>query len=84
MFFQSIIDVCSEDEVEVFYKKLQKLRFWQSNLTGPVRVDDVDVFATGLSEFFKQKKTAVAKITDKQLADEVIELIVAGVIVTCS
>ena len=43
-------------------------------------MDDVEIFVTGLSEFFERKKTAVAEITGKQLADEVIELIVAGVV----
>ena len=56
------------------------MRLRRSEPTGPVTMDDVELFSTGLSEFFERKKTAVAEITDKQLADEVIELVVAGVV----
>ena len=79
-FFQSIIDVCSAGEVAVFYKELQTMKLRRSEPTGPVTMDDVELFSTGLSTFFERKKTAVAQITDKQLADEVIELVVAGVV----
>ena len=71
-FFQSIIAVCLADEVEVFYKELQSLRLRQKNPTEPVTMDDVEIFVTGLSEFFERKKSAVAQTTDRQLADEVI------------
>ena len=79
-FFQSIIDVCLAGEVAVFYKELQTMRLRRKEPTGPVTMDDVEIFATGLSEFFERKKTEVAEITDKQLADEVMELVVAGVV----
>ena len=71
-FFQSIIAVCLADEVEVLYKELQSLRLRQKNPTEPVTMDDVEIFVTGLSEFFERKKSAVAQTTDRQLADEVI------------
>ena len=73
-FFEGIIDVCSGDEVEVFYKELQERRFRRANPTELDTIQDAKIFSTESSDFFEQKKTAVATITDKTLADEVIEL----------